>query len=124
MNFRDVPNLLKFEQHARAHMDDEIVIDCYKRIREVISPVPKPPEGFEIPGAPVDGLKASCEAVEKATRLIWACAAATNEITPPLWDYVPDYTSTLDYFQTVRDLDLMALTQKHRISWEIVTPAV
>jgi len=42
MNFRDVPNLLKFEHHARNHSEDEIVMDCYKRIREVIAPGSSP----------------------------------------------------------------------------------
>ena len=42
MNFRDVPNLLKFEQHARLNSEDEIVMDCYRRIRELIAPVPRP----------------------------------------------------------------------------------
>jgi hypothetical protein len=119
MNFRDVPNLLKFEQHARGHSDDEIVLDCYKRIREVIAPVPKPPEDYEFGGAaPMADLKASCEAVEKSTRLLWACAAATDQITPPLWDYRPDYQSSLDYFLNLADLELMAVTQQHRIAWE------
>ena len=118
MNFRDLPNLLKFEQHARAHSENEIVMDCYKRIRDVIAPVPKPPEAFELTGAPVADLKASCEAVEKATRLLWACAAATDQITPRLWDYLPDYTSSLDYFLGLKDLELMAVTQRHSITWE------
>ena len=42
MNFRDVPNLLKFEIHARSHSEDEIIMDGYRRIREVIAPVPRP----------------------------------------------------------------------------------
>jgi hypothetical protein len=40
MNFRDVPNLQKFEQHARENSENEIVMDCYKRVRELIAPVP------------------------------------------------------------------------------------
>jgi hypothetical protein len=122
MNFRDVPNLLKFEQHARSRSDDAIVMDCYTRIRDVIAPAPKPPEGFELVGEPVDGLKASCEAVEKSTRLLWACAAATDQISPRLWAYVPDYEASIDYFLSLGDLELMAVTQKHRINWEIVIP--
>ena len=98
MNFRDVPNLLKFEQHARAHSEDEIIMDCYKRIREVIAPVPKPPSALEFSQASVADLKASCEAVEKSTRILWACAAATDQIQPRPWDYLPDYKSSLDYF--------------------------
>jgi hypothetical protein len=118
MNFRDVPNLQKFEAHARGHSDDEIVMDCYKRIREVIAPVPKPPSALEYNGAPVADLKASCEAVEKSTRLLWACAAATDQISPRLWDYLPDYASSLAYFLALGDLELMAVTKSHRITWE------
>lgn len=118
MNFRDVPNLLKFEQHARLHSDNEIVMDCYKRIREVIGPVPKPPDVPEFNGAPVANLKASCEAVEKSTRLLWACAAATDQITPRPWQYLPDYQSSLEYFIALDDLELMAVTKQHRILWE------
>lgn len=118
MNFRDVPNLLKFEQHARSHSEDEIIMDCYKRIRDVIAPVPKPPSALDFGGAPVDDLKASCEAVEKSTRIIWACAVAIDQVTPRLWDYVPDYAASLDYFSTLNDLELMAVTSQHRILWE------
>jgi hypothetical protein len=121
MNFRDVPNLLKFEHHARDHSDNEIIMDCYKRIRDVITPVPKPPDSFEFKaGTPVDDLKASCEAVEKSIRLLWACAAATDQISPRLWDYLPEYASSLDYFLNLDDLELMAVTQQHRITWEEV----
>jgi hypothetical protein len=118
MNFRDVPNLQKFEQHARTHSDNEIIMDCYKRVRELIAPVPKPPDPLHFNRAPVADLKASCEAVEKSIRLIWACAAATNQIAPPLWETPPDYDAALEYFLGLKDLDLMAVTQKHRITWE------
>ena len=120
MNFRDVPNLLRFEQYARGHADNEIIMDCYTRIREVIAPVPEPPDNLTVSGAPVADLKASCEAVEKSNRLIWACAAATDQVSPRLWDYLPDYKSSLDYFLGLSDLELMAVTQKHRINWESV----
>jgi len=118
MNFRDVPNLLKFEQHARSHSENEIVMDCYTRIRDVIAPVPKPPNAWTLGNAPVADLKASCEAVEKSTRLLWACAAATDQISPRPWNYLPDYKSSLDYFLGLNDLELMAVTQQHRITWE------
>jgi hypothetical protein len=119
MNFRDVPNLMKFEQHARSHTDDQIVMDCYRRIREVIAPAPKPPGVLDFSnGTPVEGLKASCEAVEKSTRLLWACAAATDNISPRIWDYLPDYESSIEYFLDLNDLELMAVTKMHRITWE------
>lgn len=117
MNFRDVPNLLKFEQYARSHSDNEIVMDCYKRIRDVIAPVPKPPDIMDF-GTPVDDLKASCEAVEKSTRLLWACASATDQIAPRMWDYVPDYNGSIEYFLALNDIELMAVTKAHRITWE------
>jgi hypothetical protein len=119
MNFRDVPNLLKFEHHARIHSDDEIVMDCYRRIRDIITQVPKPPGVLDFSsGAPVESLKASCEAVEKSTRLLWACAAATDNIAPAMWDYLPDYDSSIAYFSDLDDLELMAVTKMHRITWE------
>jgi hypothetical protein len=123
MNFRDVPNLHKFEQHARDNSENEIVMDCYKRIRDVIAPVPKPPDPLHFNTAVVADLKASCEAVEKATRLIWACAAATDQINPRLWDYLPDYESSLDYFLSLKDLELMAVTKSHNITWEAAADA-
>src|SRR5258706_6730122 len=119
MNFRDVPNLLKFEAHARSHSEDAIIMDCYKRIRDVIAPVPRPSTVLDFGGgSPLDTLKASCEAVEKSTRLLWACAAATDNIAPRLWDYLPDYDSSVDYFLNLNDLELMAVTKQHRITWE------
>jgi hypothetical protein len=119
MNFRDVPNLLKFEQYARSHAEDAIVMDCYRRIRDVITPAPAPPTGFDpADGMAVAGLKASCEAVEKSTRLLWACAVATDNVHPAMWDYLPDYESSLDYFLNLGDLELMAVTQRHRLNWE------
>ncbi|MCE0484654.1 MAG: hypothetical protein LV479_10505 [Methylacidiphilales bacterium] len=118
MNFRDVPNLLKFEQHARNHSDNEIILDCYKRIREIITPVPKPTHIVDFGGGAIDSLRASCQAVEKSTRLLWACAAATDNITPRLWDYVPDYDASITYFLELNDLELMAVTKSHRIAWE------
>ena len=118
MNFRDIPNLLKFEQHARSHADDEIIMDGYKRIRDVISPVSKPPDLDFGQGTSVDSLRESCEAVEKSTRLLWACAAATDNITPRIWDYLPDYESSISYFMELDDLELMAVTKLHRITWE------
>jgi hypothetical protein len=119
MNFRDVPNLSKFEQHARSHSDDVIIMDCYTRIRDVLAPVPQPPTVLDFgSGNSVEGLKASCEAVEKSIRLLWACAAATDNIRPALWNYLPDYQASIEYFLALGDLELMAVTRLHRLSWE------
>ena len=125
MNFRDVPNLLKFEQYARLHSENQIVMDCYRRVREMIAKVAKPPSVIDFGGgAPdIDAMKDSCAAVEKSTRLLWACAAATNNINPPIWDYLPDYDSSIDYFISLEDLELMAVTKLHKIAWEEVQTA-
>jgi hypothetical protein len=123
MNFRDVPSLLRFERHAREHSEDEIIMDCYRRIREIIAPIPPPPGVLDFTaGPPVDALKASCEAVEKSTRLLWACAAATDHIKPPLWAYLPDYQASLEYFLVLDDLELMAVTQQHCLDWDELPP--
>lgn len=122
MTFRDVPNLLKFEQHARNHPNCPITMDTYRRVRDIIAPAPKPSlamDPFSAEGeATVQNLKAGCEAIEKSTRILWACAAATNCVEPPLWDYTPDYESVVDYFLNLPDLELMSVTKKHRINWE------
>jgi len=120
MNFRDVPNLLKFEHYARGHAEDPIIMDCYQRIRAVIEPVPKPPSVLDFGGGgtAIASLRASCEAVEKSTRLLWACACATDNVAPRLWDYLPDYDSSIDYFCGLNDLELMAVTKLHKITWE------
>ena len=119
MHFRDIPNLHKFEQYARLNSDDAIILDCYKRIREVITPAPRPSAVLDFGnGAPIADLRASCEAVEKSTRLLWACAAATDQISPRLWDYLPDYESSISYFLELNDLELMAVTRAHKITWE------
>lgn len=118
MNFRDVPSLLKFEEHARAHSNCEITMDAYRRVRDIITPVPKPAQVLDFNNqAPLEDLKASCAAIEKSTRILWACASATNHVLPPLWSYVPDYASALNYFTTLGDLELMAVTKEHNINW-------
>lgn len=124
MTFRDVPSLVKFEKHARAHSDCPITLDAYRRIRELITPVKKPSDIMDPSQGmmQVDGLKESCAAIEKSTRLLWACAVATNQVQPPLWDYTPDYEGSIEYFSNLEDLELMAITKAHVLAWE--KPAV
>jgi len=84
MNFRDVPNLLKFEQHARRNDTCEITMDAYRKVREIIRDAPAPVESVDpAQQLPVDQLKLSCAAIEKSTRILWACAAATDHVNPP-----------------------------------------
>lgn len=125
MTFRDVPSLLKFEQHARANSTCEITMDAYRRVRDIISPVPRPPQVLDFSNqAPIEELKASCAAIEKSTRILWACATATNHVHPPLWNYIPDYQASIDYFTSLEDLELMAVTKEHRIDWDQLGPVM
>jgi hypothetical protein len=66
----------------------------------------------------IEFLTASCKAVEKSNRVIWACATATDCVNPAVWDYLPDYDGALEYFNALGDLDIMALTEKHRLLWD------
>jgi hypothetical protein len=63
-------------------------------------------------------LRARCQAVERATRIIWACAAATDHIQPKLWSRPPDFHAVLEYFGSMSDTDLMKETKGHQIEWE------
>jgi hypothetical protein len=125
MTFRDVPSLAKFEQFARKNSECPITMETYRRVRELIANV-APPAAVMDPlagGAPVASLKESCAAIEKSTRVLWACAAATSHINPPMWDYVPDYDSSIEYFSSLDDLELMAVTKVHRIDWDHIFEA-
>jgi hypothetical protein len=94
-------------------------MDAYRKVREIIRDAPAPPDSADpSKQVPMDTLKASCAAIEKSTRILWACAAATNHIRPALWDYTADYEASLAYFTELEDLELMAITKKHRIEWE------
>ncbi|PTY03507.1 hypothetical protein DB346_06425 [Verrucomicrobia bacterium LW23] len=119
MDFRDVPSLYKFQQYARKHTDSEITMDAYRRVRDIIAAAPKANPMFDPTNVGgVDTLKASCAAIEKSTRIIWACAVATDNVTPPMWDYTPDYEDSINYFIDMDDLELMAVTKPHKIVWE------
>lgn len=118
MNFRDVPSLLKFEEHARANSTCTITMDAYRRVRDIIALAPRPSHIVDFNNqVPLEDLKASCAAIEKATRILWACASSTDHVLPPLWNYLPDYDSSLEYFTSLNDLELMAVTKEHRIDW-------
>ena len=120
MDFRDVPSLYKFQQYARKHTDSEITMDAYKRVRDIIAAAPKAVVMFDPTNAGgVETLKASCAAIEKSTRILWACACATDNVTPPLWEYTPDYEDSIAYFAELDDLELMAVTKMHKLRWEL-----
>jgi len=119
MKFTEVPTLSKFERHALSRPECHITQHCYEAVKKLIDPVEVSQKGvFMHETAALMNLKARCEALEKSTRMIWACAAATDYVTPRKWDYIPDYESALQYFDALSDLDLMAETKHHRIIWE------
>jgi hypothetical protein len=120
MKFTDVPNLDKFHRHVQKVPDCPITQDAYRQVKELIEPAPPPtPNSLNMADAShVQALAQSCAAIEKSNRIIWACAAATDHISPPMWDYVPDYQSVLEYFRQLPDLELMRVTHEYRIVWE------
>jgi hypothetical protein len=122
MKFTDVPTLAKFEKHALAHPECPITSQAYVAVKEIIEPVDNAAfNGYNVhETAAIMSLKERCVAVEKSTRIIWACACATDHVAPPKWDFIPDYQSAIDYFQGLSDLELMAETKEHRITWEQV----
>jgi hypothetical protein len=122
MDFKDLPNMARFERHALARQDCPVTLDAYRRAKEILNAAPKPPTGMSTadPIKQIEFLAASCKAVEKSTRVIWACASATDFVAPPIWDYLPDYQGALEYFNALPDLDIMALTEKHRLKWDQV----
>jgi hypothetical protein len=122
MKFKDVPTLAKFEKHALANPDCLITQQSFHAVKEIIEPVDaSESNSYNLhETAAIMNLKERCVAVEKSTRLIWACACATDHVNPPKWDFIPDYQSAIDYFQGLTDLELMAETKEHRITWEQV----
>lgn len=120
MDFSDVPTLKKFEQHATRNPECPITQEAYQAVQEIIATVNTPVHsGVPLPQAEdITNLADRCKAVERSTRIIWACAAATDHVDPPLWEYIPDYHSAVNYFENLPDLDLMAQTKEHRITWE------
>ncbi|NJK90471.1 MAG: hypothetical protein HC904_00750 [Blastochloris sp.] len=122
MKFTDVPTLAKFEKHALANPECRITQHSFETVRQIIEQVHVPSDaGFNVhETSAILNLKERCMAVEKSTRIIWACACATDHVSPPKWDFIPDYQSALEYFQGLTDLELMAETKEHRITWEQV----
>lgn len=128
MKLSEVPDLANFERYALEHPDCVVTQETYHAVLSLVDlvnlprdaatgkigqPLPDPtsPEYLEL-------LTRKCAIVEEATRLIWACAAATNHIHPPIWDQSPALEEALDYFHSLKDLDWMARTKEHRICWE------
>jgi hypothetical protein len=120
MECSDIPALGKFARFVAEYPDEEVVQTSYRMVMDIIGPAPKPLSAFEMgmdPGQMLK-LKESCEAVEKATRVIWACAAATDQIDPPMWDEIPAFDSAFEYFNTLPPIELMAATKEYVIIWE------
>jgi len=120
MECNDIPALAKFEEFVHQHSDSAIAMQSLDKVKEIIMSAPPPLTSFEMGTDPQQmmKLKASCEAVEKATRVIWACAAAHDEIVPAMWENVPDFESALNYFNQLSYLDLMEATKEFSLGWE------
>lgn len=120
MKFTDVPTLAKFEKHAVSLPDCAITQHCFNAVKIILDGVDSTAaHGMNMhETAAIMNLKERCVAVEKSTRIIWACACATDHVLPPKWEYIPDFESSLTYFQSLPDLDLMEETKHHRITWE------
>ncbi len=121
MKCSDVPSFARFEAHVRKNSEDPILVRGFHEVAAALSAAPRPLTSIEMAMDPAQmfKLKESCEAVERATRIMWACAAASDNIEPAMWEEVPDYDSALHYFNQLTDLELMAATEEHRLAWEI-----
>ncbi|MEM9445375.1 MAG: hypothetical protein AAGA18_08475 [Verrucomicrobiota bacterium] len=121
MECKDVPALARFEAHVLEHSYCSITQSTFKRVSELIQPVLPPSKLMpnQSDTMLISGLRESCQAVESATRIIWACAACTDNITPRLWDEAPEFEKSITYFRTISDLDFMDLTKQYRLSWEL-----
>ncbi|MDX6766098.1 MAG: hypothetical protein SFU85_04860 [Candidatus Methylacidiphilales bacterium] len=127
MKLSDIPDLAEFERYALAHEHCQTTQETYHAVLSLVdliandgnapsgaigSPPPNPssPEFLE-------RLTRKCAIVEESTRLIWACAAATDHIHPRIWEEPPTLEQALDYFHGLEDLDWMARTHEHRLRW-------
>ncbi|MGF1678457.1 MAG: hypothetical protein ACFCUX_04595 [Candidatus Methylacidiphilales bacterium] len=122
MKFSDVPNLLKFERFAHENSGDEVIQHAYQMVRARLEQVPEDINSHGIvthgPEA-IMGMKERCAAIEESTRIIWACAAATGNVEPPMWEEEnPVFQDAINYFWQLPDLEWMELTHHYRISWE------
>ncbi|MEO0454713.1 MAG: hypothetical protein AAFY98_11350 [Verrucomicrobiota bacterium] len=124
MKFSDVPNLAKFERFAQHNADQIAVQQAYQMIKERIDPFAYFPEGALRPEEMntmmmVGDMAARCAAIEEANKIIWACAAALNQIDPDMFpEGTPTFEDALKNFWEMEDLKWMDLTHHHRIKWE------
>ncbi len=123
MKFSEIPNLSKFERFASENPEDEVVQHAYSMVAIRLEQVKEPEPSFRSinPHGPEEliAMKDRCAAIEESTRIIWACAAATGNIDPPMWeDGNPDFQEAVNYIWELPDLEWMDLTKHHRIAWE------
>ena len=127
MKLSEIPDLAEFERYALAHEHCQTTQETYHAVLSLVNLLSL--EGNQNSGAissPVmnptspeylERLTHKCAIVEESTRLIWACAAATDHIHPRIWEEPPTLDQALDYFHSLEDLDWMARTHEHRIRW-------
>jgi hypothetical protein len=133
MKLSDIPDLAEFERYALAHEDCQTTQETYHAVLSLVEMVSMEGQNSGVIGAPpmnpsspeyLERLTRKCAIVEESTRLIWACAAATNHIHPRIWDEAPTLDQALDYFHSLEDLDWMARTHEHRIRWSNTATSV
>lgn len=127
MKLSDIPDLAEFERYALAHEHCQTTQETYHAVLSLVDLISVDPSQASgaIGGMPMNPaspeylarLTRKCAIVEESTRLIWACAAATDHIHPPIWEEAPTLEQALDYFHSLEDLDWMARTHEHRIRW-------
>lgn len=129
MKLSEIPDLADFEHYAQTHPECSVTQETYHAVLSLVAllNLPGDAESGQLRNAPppnptspeyLERLTRKCAIVEEANRLIWACAAATNHIHPPIWEQPPALIEALDYFHSLEDLDWMARTHEHRIRWE------
>lgn len=128
MKLSEIPDLADFEQYALANPECQVTQETYHAVLALVELVNLPGDASTgrigvpppDPSSPeyLARLTRKCAIVEESTRLIWACAAATDHIHPPIWEQPPALEDALNYFHSLEDLDWMARTHEHRIRWE------
>jgi hypothetical protein len=118
MQLKDNASFHKFEIYAQQHVDCPITQDAYHRVQGILASAPVNDDSKGFTTQSFRDLRKSCEALEKGVRVLWACAVSTGQVDPPLWDYLPDYEASIEYFNGLTPLQMMALTEKHNLLWE------
>ena len=118
MNFRDIPNLKKFEAARPRQLgerDRHGLLQTHPRSHHAR---PQAPQSARIQRRRHDRPQGQLRSRRKIDPPALGLRRRHRPDSPRPWDYLPDYHSSLDYFLALNDLELMAVTKSHRITWE------